>query len=116
MYNLIDPSLISSTMMDNSDIIREFITLYVAQTPVDEEALRTAIRNNNLNEIASKAHHIKPTMEYIGAFALKDRIITIESLAKEQADINLIKDEFAILEKQLQDLYQELQHYLNSLR
>ncbi|QQT28349.1 Hpt domain-containing protein [Sphingobacterium spiritivorum] len=102
-------------MMDNSDIIREFITLYVAQTPLDEEALRTAIKNNNLNEIASKAHHIKPTMEYIGAFALKDRIVKIESLAKQNADIDLIKDEFTLLEKQLQDLYGELQHYLNSL-
>jgi len=115
IYNLIDPYIISTTMMDNRDTIREFVSLYLSQTPIDISALKSAVSQQNYDEIASRAHHIKPTMEYIGAFTLKNKIIEIESLAKNHQDMNEITERFNSLDIQIRELYTELERYLKSL-
>ncbi|WP_270089684.1 Hpt domain-containing protein [Sphingobacterium sp. SYP-B4668] len=115
IYNLIDPSIIATTMMDNKDTIREFVSLYLSQTPIDISALKSAVALQNYEDIASRAHHIKPTMEYIGAFTLKNKIIEIESLAKNRQGMTDITERFISLEIQIKELYTELQQYLQSL-
>lgn len=115
MYKHIKPAIIEQSMFNNQDMIKEFIALYLAQTPIDFEKLTVAIQAKDYQEINNAAHHIKPTMEYIGAPHLKDQLQLIESLAKETADINHIQSECTSLKIQFDELFTELEQYEKSI-
>lgn len=115
MYKHIKPDIIKQSMFNNEDMIKEFIALYRIQTPIDFEKLTVATKAEDYQEIHNAAHHIKPTMEYIGAPHLKEQLQRIESLAKETADINQIQSEYTLLKIQFDELFKELEQYEKSL-
>ncbi len=68
--NHIDIELINQNMFDNPELIKQFVSMYLIQTPVDLDKLRQALSEGDLQKVGDAAHHIKPTMDYIGAFHL----------------------------------------------
>ncbi|UIR56636.1 Hpt domain-containing protein [Sphingobacterium sp. SRCM116780] len=115
MYKHIKSAIIEQNMFSNSDMIKQFVGLYCTQTPLDFEKLEKAVLQQDYKGIGDAAHHIKPTMEYIGASHLRDHLQKIELLAKEMNDINSIQIEFLSLKPQFEELYTELEHYEKSL-
>lgn len=111
MYKHIKPEIIEQSMFNNPEMIKEFVNLYQLQTPIDFEKLEIAISQKDYEQIHSAAHHIKPTMEYIGSPHLKDQLQALESLAKEAADFDHIQSQFAILKVQFNELFIELEEY-----
>jgi HPt (histidine-containing phosphotransfer) domain-containing protein len=111
MYKHIKPEIIEQSMFNNQDMIKEFINLYRAQTPLDFQKLTTAVNEKNHQEISNAAHHIKPTMEYIGALHLKNHLQKLESLATEIKNIAQIQTEFTVLKMQFDELFTELEQY-----
>ena len=115
MYKHIKSAIIEQNMFNNSDMIKQFIGLYRTQTPLDFEKLEKAVAQQDYKEIGDAAHHIKPTMEYIGASHLRDHLQKIELLAKKMNNINLIQIEFILLKPQFEELFIELEQYEKSL-
>lgn len=115
MYKHIKPNLIEQNMFNNQEMVKEFIKLYRSQTPIDFQKLKEASIAENFEEISNSAHHIKPTMEYIGASHLKAQLQKVELLAKEANDIASIQIEVHSLAVQFDELYDELELFDQSL-
>jgi HPt (histidine-containing phosphotransfer) domain-containing protein len=114
-YQLIKPEVIKSTMMDNAEMIKQFLELYLLQTPIDFENLALAVSNENKADIAQYAHHIKPTMEYIGASDMRANFQELETLAKSNAPMEKLEDTFTKIEGQFSLLMTELASYSERL-
>jgi len=113
-FKIIKPHIIQENMMSNPDLIKQFLTLYQSQIPLDFQALKQAIMSENLKEIANKAHHIKPTMLYIGANQQQHKLQQIENQAGLNNRIE-IQSIFSDLEKDMDEMMIEIEMYLNKL-
>lgn len=109
--NHINIDLISQNMFDNSDLIKQFVSMYLIQTPVDLDNLRHAVAGDDHQKIADAAHHIKPTMDYIGAFHLKDKFEEIEASAKNHESLEGLRATFDVLDIEMKELIFELEQY-----
>lgn len=110
-YKLISPSVIQENLMDNKELILQFLSLYQEQIPVDLQALKQAITSEAHVEIAGKAHHIKPTMEYIGAQTLGEKLQQLENAGKNNSEISYIRTLFSDIENEIVTLLQEIADY-----
>lgn len=115
IYKHIKPDIIQQSMFNNEDMIKEFIALYRTQTPIDFEKLTKAVEQTDHHQISTAAHHIKPTMEYIGATHLKDHLEVLETSGKEMAPIDNIQSQFSSLKILFEELFNELEQYEKSL-
>lgn len=115
IYQIINPEIIQSSMMNNEEMIKQFLELYLLQTPIDFKNLATAVSNKNRTDIVQYAHHIKPTMEYIGAFEIRVNFQELEILAKSNASMEELENTFNTIDKQFGILMAELAFYLESL-
>lgn len=114
-YTLIDPHVIQANLMQNSALITQFLQLYLVQIPVDLNALKEAIGSKDPVEISNKAHHIKPTMEYIGATSLRAELQELETAAKNGEDMQQLEKLFDILLPKFDTLLVEIKDYLQQL-
>ncbi|MBD1434769.1 Hpt domain-containing protein [Sphingobacterium sp. DN00404] len=110
-YRLINPLVIQETLMNNKELVLQFLGLYQEQIPNDLQALKEAVTSEVHIEIANKAHHIKPTMEYIGARALREKLQQLEYAGKNGTEIPHIHTLFMDIEREIQTLLQEIADY-----
>lgn len=96
-------------------MIKQFLELYILQTPVDFKYIAIAMSNKNKADIAQYAHHIKPTMEYIGASDIRANFQELETLAKSDAPLIELENSFNTIDSQFRHLMSELESYLDSL-
>lgn len=120
-YIVIQPDQFSSNLMHNKEIMHQMINLYLGQGRQDFAALQQAINQHNLAEIHRTAHHIKPTMQYIGAADLKNKFQQLEHLASDTQPANKqhvlesIHQLFSSIKKDFERALEELTHYKESL-
>lgn len=69
-------------------IIREMVQLFVTQTPGHLEQLAGFIENRDWENIRSMAHHIKPTLSYMGAEDMRIVLQKIERMAEEKGTMS----------------------------
>jgi|SRR5690606_614495 len=115
LYRFIDPSIIQNNLMNNQELIVQFLTLYEEQIPVDLEALKDAVEAAAHLEIGNKAHHIKPTMEYIGAHTLREKLQQLEHAGKNGVEIDVIQTLFSEIQDEITALLQEISDYRRNL-
>lgn len=114
-FKIINPSAISANLMDNKVIIKKVLALYQTQTPIDFEDLRNAILAQDHKEIASKAHHIKPTLGYIGATSLHSLFQELEYAGKNNESMQEIILKFSEIETEYNILMSEINNYLETI-
>lgn len=107
-FQIISLDIINKSMMGNSDLIKQLVDMYITQSPIDFETLREAIQTGDKVLIRERAHHIKPTMQYIGASNLQDEFQKIETLAKEDAPLAEIEELFNQINPSFQLMLLEL--------
>lgn len=99
----------------NITLIREILQLFLKQTPADIDLLSSYIRQHDWEKAYKQAHHIKPTLAYVGANAMRLELQEIESLAKNQEDLDSVPDRLNTMLPRLDTLYRELKTYLDSI-
>ncbi len=114
-YQIINPTTMLASMMGNIDVVKQMIPMYLGQGQDDFQALVDAVHKEDLVEIKAKAHHIKPTMEYLGATALRLKFQELENLSQEGADIVAIRTLFNEIEEDFGLAMQELTSYQATL-
>lgn len=114
-YKIIKPSSLLESMMGNLDVVKQMISMYLNEGRQDFQDLKTAVDNEDYVEIKSKAHHIKPTMEYIGASEIRLQFQELESLATSKAPTTQIHTHFHNLEREFNAAMQELTDYASTL-
>ena len=114
-YKIINPEFIMSNMMNNVDVVKQMIGMFLGQGKEDFQELKQAIGKEDDTEIKSKAHHIKPTMEYIGASNIRLQFQELESQAEAKAAFSDIQQIFTKLEKDFTLAMEELEDYASTL-
>ena len=107
-FQIISLDILNQSMMGNSELIKQLIDMYIQQSPVDFETLREAIHTGDKVLIRERAHHIKPTMQYIGAQNLQDDFQKLETLAKEDAPLAEIEELLNQIQPSFELMMQEL--------
>src|SRR5690606_24893346 len=110
-YRLINPSFIQESLMNNKELISQFLDLYQEQIPIDLSALKEAVASASHIEIANKDHHIKPTMNYVGARTLREKLQQLEYAGKHGAEIPHMHTLFLDIENEISVLLQEIADY-----
>lgn len=114
-YRIINPETIKSSMMNNMDMVKQLISLYLTQGKDDFKNLEQVINEGSLSDIASKAHHIKPTMEYIGASDLRLAFQGLEKAARENTAMEDIKALYFTIKTDFDIAMSELEDYASTL-
>ncbi|MCC2600228.1 Hpt domain-containing protein [Sphingobacterium sp. FBM7-1] len=115
LYKLIKPSIIQENLMHNAELVLQFLDLYRDQIPKDIQVLKDAVLAGTYSAIANQAHHIKPTMEYIGAHALREKLQQLENGAKTEVKTAEILAIWTDIEKEIHILLLEISDYRNKL-
>lgn len=76
------------------------------------ELLSTYIRQEDWEKAYKQAHHIKPTLAYVGANQLRQELQEIENSAKNRQNLDSLAIKFAKMSPRLEVLYGELNAYL----
>lgn len=115
-YQVINPSTIQANLSGDRAMISEFLDLYIEQVPVDLRELKEAVISGVHSEIARMAHHLKPTMSYVGAQALHEQLQQLEKAGKGGADISSIHLLFQDIEREITAMLQEITAYRLGLK
>lgn len=114
-YQIINPDAIQENMMNNTEIIKQMIPLYLGQGVEDFKALEAAIDSQDHGDIKSKTHHIKPTMQYLGASNLRMKFQDLEDQAANKEPISGISTLFQEIKNDFHLAMQELEDYQTKL-
>ncbi len=99
----------------NTQLIKEILQLFVTQTPPDIEQLGSHIQEEDWEKVYRQAHHIKPTLAYVGANEIRAELQEIETLAKNRQALESIPAKFNSFIPRLEILYAELKAYLKTI-
>lgn len=100
---------------DNS-IIMEMIQLFMTQTPGYLDTLATHIANQDWVQAHNMAHHIKPTLAYMGADDMRLKMVKLEKMFQDdpvpETELNQL---FTLLRIRFVTLFSELETQLQLL-
>lgn len=99
----------------NTQLIREILELFIKQTPPDIELLASYIAAKDWEGAYKQAHHIKPTLAYVGANHMRQEFQEIEDDAKHRQNVDAIAAKLTALLPRLDVLYGELKAYMKTL-
>lgn len=98
-------------------MMQELISLFLKQTPGDLQMLERHIMTADWELAAKQAHHIKPTLTYMGAIGLHQAFSELEISIRHGVNISHLQTiEFPAIKVRFEQLYQELSMLLDSLK
>lgn len=111
-YKIINPDIIKKSMMGNPKLVKQFVEMYLDQSPIDFQALTDSLANANKAAIRDSAHHIKPTMEYIGATPLRIAFQELEDMGRDEVEIETIHTRFKEIKTHFELMLEELRSFI----
>ncbi len=111
-YKIINPETINKSMMGNPKMVKQFIEMYIEQSPIDFQLLTNSLNNNNTTAIRDNAHHIKPTMEYIGATMLREAFQELENMGRDGVEMSIIRSRFREIKSNFDLMIEELKKFI----
>ena len=102
-------------MSADEGLIREMIQLFLANTPESIDKMKQHLQENDFEALASEAHKMKPTINYMGVHSLENTIKSIESMAKQQVEAHRISELLEDMERVCDQVYAELNMKLSRL-
>lgn len=105
IYNL---DKINEMAEGDEDFITSVISVFLEEVPEDLEGLEKAIGNKDHENVYKLAHKIKPNVDILGMEQTRDRALEIETLGKNEASMEEIKEKFPMLKKDVLQVVAEL--------
>jgi HPt (histidine-containing phosphotransfer) domain-containing protein len=100
---------------DNSMII-EMIELFLKETPIHLDNLKTANEDQEWSKVASEAHKVKPIMLYVGLSDLNLLCKKLEDNAKSEQDQELSNELIQKLTEGYEEVNDDLEKKLKELK
>ncbi|HZH54791.1 MAG TPA: Hpt domain-containing protein [Sphingobacteriaceae bacterium] len=111
-----DMSYLEDLSGGDQSLIIEMLRLFLSQTPGYLDSLSRHIDLGDWSNTQSMAHHIKPTLAYMGAEDMRQALIRIEQMAKaDPVDSVVLRREFSVLRGRFEVLFKELEGHLGFL-
>jgi CheY-like chemotaxis protein/HPt (histidine-containing phosphotransfer) domain-containing protein len=99
---------------DNESFFRDFINLFLSNTPETMAALNNSLEIKNWEGVRQAAHKIKPSLNYLGLKDAQKKAANIEEYAKELSELEIIPGLVGELNETLSAVYKELETELNT--
>ena len=100
----------------NEHKIKEMIELFLEQTPVQWKELLSQYNAANFKKVGEIAHKIKPTIDLLEITSLTEVIRDIELQAKNNNEEGTLDDSLEIFESIIDDVYEQLNEEIISLK
>ncbi len=92
----------------DEEFIVSVISVFLEEVPVDLEALEKALDEMNYEQVYQLAHKIKPNVDLLGMEQTRAAALEIETLGKNEANMEEIKKVFPILKTDVTQVVSEL--------
>lgn len=90
------------------DFINSVISVFLEEVPLDLEGLELALEQENYEQVYQLAHKIKPNVDLLGMEQTRAAALQIETLGKNEANMNEIREVFPALKKDIHQVVGEL--------
>ncbi|WP_298487235.1 Hpt domain-containing protein [uncultured Maribacter sp.] len=97
----------------DEEFIVSVISVFLEEVPVDLEALEKALTEMNYEQVYQLAHKIKPNVDLLGMEQTRAAALEIETLGKNEANMEEIKKVFPILKTDVTQVVSELKKDFN---
>jgi HPt (histidine-containing phosphotransfer) domain-containing protein len=104
-YNLAKVYAISD---NDSEFVRQIITLFVTEVPDDLLQIKEGIKKKDHKHAYAYAHKIKPTLDLLGLKVAFEEILQVEAWTKAEGEKKEIKETFKSIRDQVSDAIKEL--------
>lgn len=94
----------------------EMIGLFIKSMESGIIGIEEGIKNKNLNEIFEKAHKMAAPLKHIGASRLYENIKHLEKQAQQNVSFQIIKSDFKVLKKAIDEVIEILKSYLEETK
>jgi len=105
IYNL---DKINEMADGDEEFINSVISVFLEEVPQDLEGLENALASQNHEQVYQLAHKIKPNVDLLGMEQTRATALQIETLGKNEANMNEIRDVFPVLKKDILQVVSEL--------
>ncbi|AWX45509.1 hypothetical protein HME9304_02529 [Flagellimonas maritima] len=110
IYNL---NKINEMADGDQDFVVSVISVFLEEVPHDLEALEKAVDGLNHENVYKLAHKIKPNVDLLGMEQTRAIALEIETLGKNAANMQEIKEKFPVLKKDVHQVVSELKKDFN---
>lgn len=111
-----DLSYLHEISMGDDRLITEMITLFLENTPLSIENLKTLTYQGDWPGVAAISHKLKPNLVYMGLNSASEILEKLEEAAKTESNLLGFEDQITLLERICEKSYKELNHRLKELR
>ena len=80
---LYDLTILQNVGRGNNEFVEKMINLFISETPAKLIAMEQSYRLHDFKSMAEIAHQIKPVLDNLGVFSLKEPIRLIETMAQK---------------------------------
>ena len=90
---LYDLTILQNIGRGNNEFVEKMISLFMSETPAKLTAMEQSYHLHDFKEMGKMAHQIKPVIDNLGIFSLKEPIRIIEKLGQQElnhSDIPLL--------------------------
>lgn len=97
----------------DEDFINSVISVFLDEVPQDLNGLEEALAAENYQQVYQLAHKIKPNVDLLGMEQTRAVALEIETLGKNEANMEEIKGIFPSLKKDIDQVISELKKDFN---
>jgi HPt (histidine-containing phosphotransfer) domain-containing protein len=103
---MIDRKKLLDMMDGDAEIVAKFLDAFKSQVNRQLPLMNLYLQQGNFSMLSNTAHIMKTQTAYLGLHELSELSGSIEKLADAQAEIEVLQDQVAVLEKQLTQIIQ----------
>ncbi|WP_281613481.1 Hpt domain-containing protein [Flammeovirga sp. SubArs3] len=104
----IDLSYLETFAGGDNALISEMMERFIIDAPEQLSEINTAINNNDWKNAYKSLHSFKSSVNFIAIQPIKDLVLSMEKMAKEEHDTHLLSDQFALLQTECNFLIDEI--------
>lgn len=96
------------------EFVAKMLNIFIKEASLSLQNIREAEKNGDILKISSTAHKIKPSLNNMGVFSVKDEILKLEALANNPEDIQYLPEIINKVELVLQEVINQISQMIIS--
>ncbi len=92
----------------DEDFVLSVVSVFLEEVPEDLTALEDAIDRKDFEQVYKLAHKIKPNVDLLGMEQTRAIALEIETLGKNESNLEQIEEKFPLLKKDIEQVIAEL--------
>lgn len=115
MKTIVDLTYLETVCEGDKEFMQEMIQAFLNTIPDNMSEIRTLAGSGDWAELARVAHKMKPSVTFMGIEPLKEKIIALESAAKQGTDVSLMKQLATEIEAVVEQAVTELNRLVEEI-